>query len=411
MTTMKNINATRPMEIVLAKRIETANTQTTRSFAPGPGLLAVLATMTGLAALFLVAMVPHWRANPALESAARDQRPTIRVVSPEYANTNADLVLPGITEAIQETAIYTPTDGHVRHRLVNVGAKIKAGQLLADMETPEIDQELKQARASREQAAANLELARVTLTRWQDLLQKDVVSSKEFEEKRAGFKAREVDFDASQENVKRLEETQALQKIVAPFSGIVTARDIGGDALVSTGSASRSGELFRIAQTDPLRIYLNVPESYAGWIASGRSAAVSFREIAGKIFPAKVVRTNGTLDPVSHTLLTELQLPNADSQLLPGMSAEIKFELPMAARRLLIPSSAVLTRPDGSKVMTVDAENTVRFRPVKLGRHVGNKVEILSGLAAGDSLIANPSDELHEGLEVKVQTEFSKGST
>ena len=150
------------------------------------------------------------------------------------------------------------------------------------METSEIDQDLNQARARREQAAANLELAQVTLTHWQDLLQKDIVSSKEFDEKRAGFKARQVDFDASQENVKRLEETQALQKIVAPFSGIVTARDIGSDALVSTGSASRSGELFRIAQTDPLRIYLSVPERYASLMASGRSAAVSFREIAGR---------------------------------------------------------------------------------------------------------------------------------
>lgn len=191
----------------------------------------------------------------------------------------------------------------------------------------------------------------------------------------------------------------------------MTARDIGSDALVSTGSASRSGELFRIAQTDPLRIYLSVPESYASLMASGRSAAVSFREIAGKIFPAKIVHISGALDPVSHMLLTELQVPNADGQLRPGMSAEIKFELPMAARRLLIPSSAVLARPEGSTVMSVDAENTTRFRRVKLGRHVGNKVEILSGLDAGDSLVANPSDELREGLEVKVQTEVSIGST
>jgi RND family efflux transporter MFP subunit len=411
MTPMKSINATRLIEIVWAKRIETANMQTTRSFARGRGLLAVLATMTGLAALFLVAMMPRWRANAALEGAARDQRPTVGVVSPEYANTNADLVLPGITEASQETAIYAPTNGYVRHWLVDVGARIKTGQLLAEMETSEIDQDLNQARARREQAAANLELAQVTLTHWQGLLQKDIVSSKEFDEKRAGFKARQLDFDASQENVKRLEETQALQKIVAPFSGIVTARDIGSDALVSTGSASRSGELFRIAQTDPLRIYLSVPESYASLIANGRSAAVSFREIAGKIFPAKIAHISGALDPVSHMLLTELQAPNADGQLRPGMSAEIKFELPMAARRLLIPSSAVLARPDGSTVMSVDAENTIRFRRVKLGRHVGNKVEILSGLDAGDSLVANPSDELREGLEVKVQTEVSIGST
>ena len=242
------------------------------------------------------------------------------------------------------------------------------------------------------------------------MLQTDVVSAQEFDEKRAGFNARRVDFDAAQENVKRLEETKAFHKIIAPFSGIVAARGFGDDALVSAGSASQSGAFFRIAQTDPLRIYLTVPQSYAGSIANGRTAAVSFREIPDKMFPAKVVRTRGALDPVSHTLLTELQVPNADGQLLPGMSAEIKFELPQAGRTLLIPGSAVVVRPDGPKVATVDAQDAIRFRPVKLGRDLGDKVEILSGLDAGDSLVANPSDELREGLEVKVQTESSENS-
>jgi RND family efflux transporter MFP subunit len=412
MTMTKKIKATQQMEMTaLANQIETANTQSTPSFARGRGLLAVLATMTVLAALFLIATTPRWRANAPLESATRDQRPTVSVVSPQRANASADLVLPGITEAIQETAIYARTNGYVRRWLVDIGAKVEVGQLLADIETPEVDQELNQARASREQAAANLELARVTLKRWQDLLQTDVVSAQEFDEKRAGFNARRVDFDAAQENVKRLEETQTFHKIIAPLSGIVTARNIGDDALVSAGSASQSGELFRIAQTDPLRIYLTVPQSYADSIANGRSGAVSFCEIPDKIFPAKVVRTSGALDPVSHTLLTELQVPNADGQLLPGMSAEIKFELPQAARTLLIPDSAVVVRPDGPKVMTVNAQNAIRFRPVKLGRDLGDKIEILSGLDAGDSLVANPSDELGEGLEVKVQREPSKNST
>jgi membrane fusion protein, multidrug efflux system len=395
----------------LTKQIEAASTQTTRSFARGRGLLAVLATMTVLAALFLIAMTPRWWANAALESAARDRRLMVSVVSPQPANANADLVLPGITEAIQETAIYARTDGYVRHWLVDIGAKVKAGQLLADSETPELEQELNQARASREQAAANLDMARVTLKRWQDLLQKDVVSAQEFDEKRAEFNTRRVDFDAAQESVKRLEETQAFQKIIAPFSGIVTARNIRDDALVSAGSASQSGALFRIAQTDPLRIYLTIPQSYAASIANGRSAAVAFAEIPDKIFPAKVVRTSGALEPMSHTLLIELQVPNADSQLRPGMSAEIKFELPQAGRALLIPGSAVVVRPDGPKVITVDAQNAIRFRPVKLGRDLGETVEILSGLDAGDSLVANPSDELGEGLEVKVQREPSKNST
>jgi RND family efflux transporter MFP subunit len=409
MTTTKKIKATQPMEMTgLTNQIKTANTQTTPSFARGRALLVVLATISVLAALFFIAMTPRWRATAVLGRAVRDQRPTVSVVSPQPAK--ADLVLPGFTEAIQETAIYARTNGYVRRWLVDIGAKVEAGQLLADIETPEVDQELNQARASREQAAANLELARVTLKRWQDLLEKDVVSAQEFDEKRAGFNARRVDFDAAQENAKRLEERQAFQKIIAPFSGIVTARDIGDDALVSAGSASQGGALFRIAQTDPLRIYLTVPQSYAGSIANGRSAAVSFREFPHKIFPAKVVRTSGALDPMSHTLLTELQVPNADGQLRPGMSAEIKFELPEAGGTLLIPGSAVVVRPSGAKVMTVDAQNAIRFRPVKLGRDLGDEVEILSGLDAGDSLVANSGNELHEGLEVKVQRESSQNS-
>jgi RND family efflux transporter MFP subunit len=410
MTTTRKIKVTQQMGMTaLTNQIETANTQISPSFAGGRGLFAVLATTTVLAALFLIATTARWRANAALESGARDHRPVVSVVSPQSANGSADLVLPGITEAIQETAIYARTNGYVRRLLVDIGAKVKAGQLLADIETPEVDQELNEARASREQAAANLELARVTLERWQNLLEQDVVSAQEFDEKIAGFNARRVDFDAAQENVKRLEETQAFQKIIAPFSGIVTARDVGGNVLVSAGSASQSGALFRIAQTDPLRIDLTVPEIYAASIANGR-AAVSFREFPDKIFPAKVVHTSGALDPVSRTLRTELQVSNADGQLLPGMSAEVKFAMPQAGRTLLIPGSAVVALPNGAEVMTVDAQKAIRFRPVKLGRDLGDKVEILSGLDAGDSLVANPSDGLREGLEVKVQRESSKSS-
>jgi membrane fusion protein, multidrug efflux system len=195
----------------LTKQVETSNAQATRSFARGRSLLAVLATMTVLAALFLIAMTPRWRANAALESATRDHRPTVSVVSPQPANANADFVLPGITEAIQETAIYAGTNGYVRRWLVNIGAKVKAGQLLADIETPEVDQELNQARASREQAALKLELARITLERWQNLLQQDVVSAEEFDEKKVGFNARRVDFaGGSRTPAKWIARTKAI---------------------------------------------------------------------------------------------------------------------------------------------------------------------------------------------------------
>jgi membrane fusion protein, multidrug efflux system len=414
MTVIKEAETTAQIEMTaLTEQIEMTKPGMQPSAANVPrarGWLAVLGTLAALAALFAVAMLPRWRANAALENAVRDQRPAVSVVSPERANANADLALPGSTQAIQETAIYARTNGYVRRWLVDIGAKVEAGQLLAEIETPEVDQELNQALASREQAAANLELARATLKRWQDLLQKKVVSAQEFDEKKAGFNARQADFNAAQANVKRLEETQAFQKIVAPFSGIVTARNVDSGMLVSAGSSNQSAALFRIAQTDPLRIFVTVPQSYARSIAAGQNAAVSFREIPDRTFPAKVVRTTGALDPASRTLLTELQVPNADGQLLPGMFAEIKFALPQDGRTLLIPGNAVIIRADGPKVMTVDAQRAIRFRPVKLGRDLGDKVEILSGLDAGDSLVANPSDALREGAEVKVQTQPSKNS-
>jgi RND family efflux transporter MFP subunit len=369
---------------------------------------AVLGTLVVLATLFLVGMFPRWRANAALTTAASDQRPTVSVVMSQGPDGAANLVLPGSTQAIQETAIYARTNGYVRQWFVDIGAKVEAGQLLAEIETPEIDQELNQARAAAQQAAANLELARATLKRWDYLLQRKVVSAQEFDEKKAGSDARQADVTAAQANVKRLEETQGFQKIVAPFSGIVTARTIDNGMLVSAGSAGQSQPLFRVAQTDTLRIYVTVPQTYASSIKPNQTATVSFREISDKAFSAKVVRTAGALDPAARTLLTELQVANSDGKLLPGMYAEIKFAFPQDGRTLVVPGNAVMVQSDGPKVLTVDGKQTIRTRPVKLGRDLGDKVEILSGLDPAEPLVANPSDSLRDGVEVKVQAQPSK---
>ena len=411
--TRKGNPMTKKKELEPTEQIETTRPHASPAPSParGRGWLVVPTTMAVSAAVVLLAMLPRWRAHAALERAARDQRPAVSTVSPERAGANAELTLPGSTQAIQETALYARTNGYVRRWLVDIGAKVEAGQLLAEIETPEVDQELNQARASREQAAANLELARATLKRWQDLRQNQVVSAQEFDEKRAGFNARQADFNAAQANLKRLQELQGFQKIVAPFAGIVTARNVENGALVSAGSfGGQSAALFRIAQTDPLRIFVAVPQSYARSIGAGQAAAVRLREMPDQAFPAKVVRTSGAFDPASRTLLTELQVPNADGQLLPGMLAEIKFALPQDGRALLIPGNAVMIRVDGPKVMTVDAQHAIRLRRVKLGRDLSDKVEILAGLDAGDSLVANPNDALREGLEVKVQAQPSSNS-
>ena len=369
---------------------------------------AVLGTLVVLAALFFVGMFPRWRANAALTSAVLDQRPTVSVVTTQRLDGASNLVLPGSTQAIQETAIYARTNGYVRKWYADIGAKVEAGQLLAEIETPEIDQELNQARAAAQQAAANLELARATLKRWDYLLQRKVVSAQEFDEKKAGSDARQADFTAAQANVKRLEETQGFQKIVAPFSGIVTARTVDNGMLVSAGSAGQSQPLFRVAQTDTLRIYVTVPQTYASSIKPDQNATVSFREISDKAFSAKIVRTAGALDPAARTLLTELQVANTDRKLFPGMYAEVKFAFPQDGRTLLVPGNAVMVQSDGPKVLTVDEKQTIRTRPVKLGRDLGDKVEILSGLDPAEPLVANPSDSLSEGVEVKVQAQPSK---
>src|ERR1700736_4091220 len=371
---------------------------------------AVLGTIIVLAILFVIGMLPRWRANAALTSSVRDQRPTVSVISSQRPDDNANIVLPGSTQAIQETAIYARTNGYVRQWLVDIGAKVEAGQMLAEIETPEVDQELNQARAAAEQASANADLARATLVRWQEMLKKQVISAQEFDERKSAADARRADLGAAQANVQRLEKLQGFQKVVSPFAGIVTARNIDNGMLISAGSNGQSAPLFRIAQTETLRIYVTVPQTNASAIALGQDAAVTVREIPDKTFNAKVVRTSGALDPASRTLLTELQVPNADGQLLPGMYAEIKFGLPHDGRTLLIPGNAVMIRPDGAEVLTVDAKQIIRTRLVKLGRDLGDKVEIVSGLDSSEPLVANPSDALRDGVEVKVQTPPAKPS-
>jgi len=364
---------------------------------------ALLGTVGVLTMLFLLGMVPRWRANASLLDATRDQRPTVSVVSSQRPDGAAHLVLPGSTQAIQEAAIYARTNGYVRKWYTDIGAKVEPGDLLAEIETPEIDQELNQARATAQQAVANAELAQATLTRWQELVAKKVVSAQEFDEKKSALDARQADLTAAKANVARLEKLQGFQKVVAPFSGIVTARNIDNGALVSAGNGGQTSPLFHVAQTDTLRIYVTVPQTNARSVAPGQSAAVSFREIPEKNFDAKVVRTAGALDPASRTLLTELQVANKDGQLFPGMYAEIKFAFPQDARTLLVPGNAITVQSDGPRVLIVDAKQTIRARSVKLGRDLGDKVEILSGLNPAEPLVANPSGSLREGEEVKSQ--------
>jgi RND family efflux transporter MFP subunit len=344
-----------------------------------------------LVVLFAIGFVPRWRANSALGNSIRDQRPAVTVISSQHPTNDANLVLPGSTQGIQEAAIYARTNGYVKEWKVDIGATVQQGQLLAEIETPEVDQQLAQTKA-------NYDIAKLTAERWADLVAKSVVSKQEYDQNQKAY-------EAARANYEQLQKLQGFQKIVAPFAGIVTARNIDNGDLVSAGSSGQPAPLFRIAQTDVLRIYVDVPQTHSRLITPGESAAVSVREIPNKTFNAKIVRTARAIDPASRTLRVELQIPNADGELFPGMYAEVKFTLPQDPHTLIIPGNAVSVRSDGPKILVVDAKNTIHTRAVKLGRDLGDKVEILSGLAPNEQLVANLNDALRDGAEVKVQTQ------
>jgi RND family efflux transporter MFP subunit len=344
-----------------------------------------------LLALFAIGFVPRWRANSALANSVRDQRPTVTVISSQRPANDANLVLPGSTQGIQEAAIYARANGYVREWKVDIGQTVQRGQLLAEIETPEVDQQLAQTKA-------NYEIAKVTAERWADLAAKKVVSNQEYDQN-------EKAYEAAKANYEQLQRLQGFQKIVAPFAGVITARNIDNGDLVSAGTSGQPAPLFRIAQTDMLRIYVDVPQTQSRLIAPGQTAAVSLREIPNRTFAAKVIRTARAIDPASRTLRTELQIPNADGELFPGMYAEVKIVLPQDAHTLIVPGNAVMIRAEGPKVLVVDAKQIVRSRSVNLGRDLGEKVEIVSGLAPNESVVANPTDALRDGTEVKAQAQ------
>jgi RND family efflux transporter MFP subunit len=318
-------------------------------------------------------------------------------VHPQRAGAKTEIVLPARVQAFVETPIYARTDGYLKRWLVDIGSKVKAGQLLAEIETPEVDQQLKQMEAAQAQAQANLDLARTTAERWNNLLQFDGVSKQEADQNMAAYKARQADLTAAIANVGRLKYMQSFQKVVAPFGGIITARNIDVGALISAGTTK---ELFRLAQTEILRVYVNVPELSSLSMVPGVPAELRVAEFPNRIFSGKVVRSAGAILPASRTLLTEVQVPNPKGELLPGAFGEVKFQIRLPQEPLIIPSNTLLFRAKGTQVALVDKNQTVHLQSIALGRDSGTSVEVFSGLTERDSIIVNPSDSISEGTSV-----------
>jgi len=312
------------------------------------------------------------------------------------------LALPGTLQGFIEAPIYARTSGYVLRWNRDIGARVAKGELLAELDTPEIDQQLAQATAAREQAASSMELAKSSAERWESLRLRDAVSQQELEERRSAFAQAQANLAAADANVRRLHDLESFKRIVAPFAGVVTRRNIDVGDLVDAGNGGVSRALFTLAQTDPLRVYVYVPQTYAGLVRVGETIAVTQSEMPAVRFRGTVSRTAGAIDTVTRTLQVEVSLPNHEGRLLPG--AYVQLELPVGnSDNLLAPSNSLLFRPEGPRVATVDAEGRVHLQPVSIGRDFGQSIELLSGIHVGDQLILNPADSLAEGDVVNFQ--------
>ena len=323
----------------------------------------------------------------------------VAVVHALPSGTSGEILLPGNIQAYLETPIYARTNGYLKKWYFDIGAHVKEGQLLAEIETPEIDQELRQSEAAELQAQANLDLAKSTADRWVELLKSDGVSQQEVDQNVSAYKARQADLQAAKANVDRLKDLQSFKKVTAPFSGIVTTRSVDVGALIQNGN---SAQLFRMAQTNVLRIYVSVPQAYSRSMVAGVPADLEIPEFPHRTFPGKVVRTAGAIDPASRTLLTEVQVPNPTGELLPGSYATVNFHLKLVEPPLVIPANSLIFRAQGTQVAVVTQKGTVHLKSVTLGRDLGTSMEVLSGIDSDDSIILNPPDSIGEGDVVNV---------
>ncbi|MGA2190045.1 MAG: efflux RND transporter periplasmic adaptor subunit [Steroidobacteraceae bacterium] len=335
------------------------------------------------------------------KGAARDAVPTVITVTAQRASLGEELVLPGTVQAFVEAPIYARTSGYLRTWYTDIGTPVKKGQLLAEIETPEVDQQYVQAQADLETARANETLSNSTNKRWQGLLSTESVSQQDADEKAGDAAAKKAALASAAANVARLRELESFKRVLAPFDGIVTARNTDIGALINAGQSSGS-ELFRVADIDKLRIYVQVPEIYAAATQPGLAAELRFAERAGQKYVARTVRTSNALDPTLRTLQVELQLDNAAREVYPGAYAEVHFKLAADAESLRLPANTVLFRAAGLQVATVDGSQRIKLKSIVQGRDFGSTIEILSGLDAGDLVVVNPPDSITDGVPVHV---------
>src|SRR5947208_11924810 len=329
--------------------------------------------------------------------------PTVAVIHPTAEAAQEDLVLPGTMQVDVESPIYARSSGYLRKWYHDIGSRVQKGALLADIDTPEVDQQLSQARADLNTAKANAHLSEITATRYAELIKTDGVSKQEVDNATGDWEAKRAIVQSSEANVRRLEELESFKHIYAPFSGVITRRNVDIGTLINAGNGGSSQQLFFLAQTDPIRVYLNVPETSAPSVRTGLGAYLDLTQYPGQPFEGKVVRTAEAIDPATRTLLTEVDVPNHNGALLPGGYAQAHLQVKVTGARLVVPVNALLFRSEGLRAVVVDANHKTRLKSLTIGRDYGTTLEVLEGLDANDWIVLNPADSLDEGQEVHVK--------
>jgi RND family efflux transporter MFP subunit len=390
------------------------------------GLIVVVAVMAGI-----LPRLHRGRALAAAELEVESKPPQVNATPARAAAARDGVQLPGDVVALVEAPLFARADGFVKSRLVDFGSTVKAGQLLAELETPELDQQIAQARATLAQSQsaldelgaalnlsrANLNLARITSDRWKRLTQRGVFSRQDGDEKEATFAVRQAETQraeaalataretvrANEANLHRLQQLKQFARVTAPFDGIVTSRTTDVGSLINAGNGGPSKEMFRVAQIDVVRVFVNVPQAYVSLVHSGQAAEVRVQELPGKLFPAKVSSIANSLDPNSRSMLVICLVENPRHLLYPGMYAQVKFPTRNAAPVLIIPGEALTLGKNGTRVAVVGPDRTVHFRNIVIGQDLGAELEVTSGLSAGELVVSNPTDAIRDGVLVELR--------
>jgi RND family efflux transporter MFP subunit len=372
--------------------------------------IAIVVFVVVVVILVIAGILPrmHTRAEVRSET-AQMAIPYVAVVHPERQSSTDEVVLPANIQAYTDSPIYARTNGYLKKWYVDIGGHVKKGQLLAEIETPEVDQQLSQAVADQATAQANVNLAKITADRYEGLLKTDSVSKQDADNAEGDFQAKRAALDSSAANVKRLQDLQSFQKIYAPFDGVITARNVDVGDLIDAGAAGGTQkEMFHIAYTQKLRVYVSIPQVDSAGAKPGIEADLVLPEFPGRRFPGKLVSTAQAIDPSSRTLLAEISVDNPTGELLPGAYAEVHLGIPSGGPSFVLPVSALLFRADGLHVVTVENGDRAVLTTVTLGRDLGNEVEILSGLNGDESVVANPPDSIVTGSPVRVSSPNSQ---